>query len=75
MKVLNSVKECEKCGVRLERTLWSFDMDKILGHENLALTRYVGVECRCDSSASGEHIERTCPRCGFVWAEKCAEKP
>ena len=28
---------------------------------------------KCERGIGGEHLHRTCGRCGFVWVEKCLE--
>jgi len=71
---LNSRKFCKKCGVILTRVNYRY----VGIHE---FSDNCADRCRCEEQEIDtslepplmpEHIERTCPRCGYIWGEACA---
>ena len=77
---LNSAKSCEKCGRKLSMrgTTGTHARSRYVAARDLCSDDF---DCKChtietrplegnEPMSVEEHIERTCPRCSYVWAER-----
>lgn len=68
------VSHCPKCGEKGGGTDFVPDgTHVVLKAPPLFPVQYHGAYAQCLSEVEEEHLHRTCPRCGFGWAEACIE--
>jgi hypothetical protein len=58
----NDSAKCEKCGCKDVKASY-------------AKPGWRGYYETCSSHGEGEHIDRRCSRCNYIWAEKCLDVP